>query len=180
MKKVFIPTVIILITAFYFGCKKKKTNVEFDVQYTTDIIVPTYSVAQETYSFVTNDILTNMSSQLSNNNTTADLVGEVKCTKFDVSVKTPTTGSVDFIKQMRFYINATNLPEQQVAYKYNDTNDTIMPGAKTTSFKLNDPNLKNRYMLPSFYYKIKLMTAYNPGSTTITVTHNVHVKAITQ
>ena len=180
MKKVFIPTLIILMAAFYFGCKKKKTNVEFDVTYTTDMVVPTYSATQETYTFVTNDILTNISSELSNHNTTADLIGEVKCTKFDVAIKTPTAGSVSFIKQMRFYINATNLPEQKVAYKYNDKNDTIMPTAKSTSFKLNSANLKNRYMLPSFYYKVKLMTAYNPGSTTITVTHNVHVKGITQ
>lgn len=180
MRKLFIPTALILMAVLYFGCKKKKTNVEFDVQYTTDIAIPTYSMANETFTFVTNDISTNFESELSKNNTTADLVGEVKCTKFEVAIKTPTASSANFIKQMRFYVNATNLPEQQVAAKYNDVKDTILPTAKSTSFKINDVNLKNRYMLPKFYYKVKLMNAYIIPSTTITLTHNVHVKAITQ
>ncbi|MBK7666939.1 MAG: hypothetical protein IPJ32_06005 [Sphingobacteriaceae bacterium] len=181
MKKLFIPTLITLVATLYFGCAKKKTNVEFDISYSTDIAVPTYSAANQTYTFNTNDILTYMGSELEKNGTNADLVGEIKYTQFNVAVKTPTTGqSINFIKQMRFYVNAINQPEQQVAFKYNDKNDTIKPVDKSTSFKINDVNLKNRFLENSVYFYVKLMPAYIPVSTTITVTHNIHVKAITQ
>lgn len=180
MKKIIFPTVIVLTAVLYFGCKKKKTNVEFDVQYSTDIAIPTYSAANQTYTIISNDILTNMASELSNNNTTEDLVGEMKYTKFDVSVKTPTTQSLSFLKQMKVYINANNQPEQQIAFKYNEKQDTIKPTDKSTSFHINSNNLKNRFVENSVYFKIKFMPGYIPVSTTITVTHNIHVKAITK
>lgn len=182
MKKVFIPAVIILITVAYFGCKKKKTNVEFDIPYTMDVVVPTYSMANETFTFITNDLTTNITSELDKNNTTEDLVGEMRLTKFDVAVKTPTTqGLGTMIRTMKFYINAINQPEIQAAYKYNDKSDTISPATKTTtSFKLNDVNLKNRFAENSVYYKVKMSNYAITPQTTITVTQNLHVKGISK
>lgn len=181
MKKVFIPTVLILMVALYFGCAKKKTNVEFDIPYTMDVVVPTYSMANETFSFVTNDLTTGITSQFDNNNTTEDLVGEIRITKFDISVKTPTTQGLGFIRTMKFYINAVNQPEVQAAYKYNDKNDSIDPAtSKTTSFKINDVNLKNRFAENSVYFKVKLSTYSIAPQTTITISQNVHVKGITK
>ena len=181
MKKVFIPAVIVLIAAMYFGCAKKKTTIEFDIPYTLDVVVPTYSMANETYTFVTNDLTTSITSELDKNNTTEDLVGEMRITKFDVAIKTPTTQGLGFIRAMRFYINAINQPEVQAAYKYNDKNDSINPASsKTTSFKINDVNLKNRFAENSVYYKVKLSTYSITPQTTITISQNVHVKGITK
>lgn len=181
MKKLFIPTAIILIAAAYFGCKKKKTNVEFDIPYTMDVVVPTHSVANETYTFVTNDLATSITSELDKNNTTEDLVGEMKITKFDIAIKTPTTQGLGFIRTAKFYINALNQPEVQAAYKYNDKNDSINPASsKTTSFKINDVNLKNRFAENSVYFKVKLSTYSVAPQTTITISQNVHVKGITK
>ncbi len=180
MKKVLIPTVVILMAALYSGCAKKKTNVEFDINYTSDIAIPTYSAAGQTYTVISNDISTMINDELAKNGTNANLVGEVKYTKFDVAVKTPTTVSADFIKQLKFYINAYQLPEQQVAYKYNDAADPIAAGSRTTSLHINDNNLKNRFMENSVFFKVKVMTYSVTPPTTITVTHNIHVKAISE
>ena len=180
MKKVFIPTVMILMAALYFGCAKKKTNVEFDIQYTSDVAIPTYSAAGQTYTIITNDISTMINDELAKNGTNADLVGEAKYTKFDIAIKTPTTATLDFIKQIRFYINAYQMPEQQAASRYNDPTTPIPAGAKTTTLNINDSNLKNRFMENSVYFKIKLMTYSVTVPTTITVTHKIHVKAISQ
>lgn len=181
MKKLFIPAAIILMTVIYLGCKKKKTNVEFDIPYTMDVVVPTYSMANETFTFVTNDLTTGITSQWDKNNTTEDLCGEIRITKFDVSIKTPTTQGLGFIRSMKFYINGVNQPEVQAAYKYNDKTDTISPGTtKTTSFKINDINLKNRFALPSVYYRVKMSTYSITPQTTITISQNVHVKGITK
>jgi len=180
MKKVFIPALIILMATLYFGCAKKKSIVEFDIPYSTDIAIPTYSMAGQTYTIITPDILTNINDQLSKNGTNGDLVGEMKYTSITVAAKTPSTQSVNFIKQMRFYINAINEPELQVAYKFNDKNDTIKPTDKSTIIHINESNLKNRFIENSVYFRIKFMPSYIPPSTTITVNHTIHVKALTQ
>ncbi len=181
MKKVFIPAVIILMVSLYFGCAKKKTIVEFDIPYTMDVVVPTYSMANETYTFITNDLTTGITSEWDKHNTTEDLCGEIRITKFDVAIKTPTTQGLGFIRTMRFYINALNQPEVQAAYKYNDKNDSINPSSsKTTSFKINEVNLKNRFAENSVYYKVKLSTYSITPQTTITISQTVHVKGITK
>jgi hypothetical protein len=180
MKKVFIPALIILMATLYFGCAKKKTVVEFDIPYSTDIAIPTYSMAGQTYTIISNDIATNIGDQLSKNGTNGNLVGEMKYTSFVVSVKSPTIQSANFIKQMKFYINAYNQPELQVAFKYNEKQDTIKPTDKSAAFHINEANLKNRFIENSVYFKIKFMPSYIPPSTTITVTHNIHVKAISE
>jgi hypothetical protein len=150
------------------------------MQYSTDIAIPTYSAAGQTYTFVTNDVVTQINDQLSKNGTNADLVGEVKYTSFNVAAKTPTLAGMSFMKQMKFYINAYQLPEQQVAYYYNEKSDTIPASKKSVNFHINDNNLKNRFMENSFYFKVKYMPLYTHPATTITVTHNVHVKAISE
>ncbi len=180
MKKIYISTAIILSVALYLGCAKKKSNLEFDITYKTDIAIPTYTAANQTYTIISNDIPTNINDELAKNGTDGDLVGEMKYTQFDVAVKTPTIQSANFIKQMKFYINAYNQPELQVAFKYNEKQDTIKPTDKSTSFVINESNLKNRFMENSIYFKIKCMTTYPTSPTTITVTHKVHVKAITK
>lgn len=180
MKKYFIPALLILTAAFYFGCAKKKTNVEFDVQYSTDVVVPTFTAAGQTYTFISSDALTGMSSELSNKNTTADLVGEVKYTDFSIAVKSPTTATLGFIKSVKFYINAQDLPEQQVAFKYNQKkdNDTILLTDKTTILHINDANLKGRFMQSSVFFKCKIEPLFATTQRTLTVTHKIHVKAI--
>lgn len=191
MKKLLFPTVIILMAALYFSCSKKKTYLEFDVPYTTDIAIPTMTVG-ETLTLTTQNIKTYISDELSKNGTNGNLVGEVKYTKFDIAVKTPTTAGTDlsFIRWIKFYINVTNLPEQQVAYKYNQSktagpnntiiNDTIKPGDKSTTLHYNDPNLKNRFMENGFYFKYGISALKATGPMTITVTHNAHFKAISE
>ena len=138
-------------------------------------------MANETYTFITNDLTTSITSELDKNNTTEDLVGEMRITKFDVAIKTPTTQGLGFIRTMKFYINAINQPEVQAAYKYNDKNDSINPSSsKTTSFKINEVNLKNRFAENSVYYKVKLSTYSITPQTTLTISQTVHVKGITK
>ncbi len=178
MKKIFISSVIVLVAALYFGCSKKKAYLEFDITYSTDLAIPTMTTGM-TYTLTSPDVLTNINAELEKNNTDANLVGEAKYTQFDLAVKTPSTGNVGFIKWVKFYINATNLPEQQVSWKYNEGNDAISPTAKTTTLHVNDPNLKGRFMENSVYFKYKIESLSATTPITLTATHKIHVKATT-
>ncbi|HWY09987.1 MAG TPA: hypothetical protein VN026_01620 [Bacteroidia bacterium] len=190
MKKVLFPAVIILITALWLSCAKQKTTVEFDIPYSTDIAIPSMTVGN-TYTFNTPSVMTNINDELSKNGTNGNLIGEVKYTQFDIAVKSPTVGqTLSFIRSVKFYIDVPTLPEQQVAYKYNQSktagpngttiNDTIKPTDKSTTLHYNDPNLKGRFMETGIYFKYQIDPIYSTPPMTITVTHVVHVKGISE
>jgi hypothetical protein len=191
MKKAILPAVFILMTALYFGCAKKKTNVEFDMPYTYSVAVPAQTVGVLS-TFTTTGYPTNIGDKLSSNGTNGNLVGEMKCTSFSISATSPTVGTgstLSYIRSIKFYVNAVNQPELNATFKYNEikknsdgttTNDSIYPTTKTTSLHINDNNLKNRFIENSVYYKVKIDPLYSTPPMTITVTQNIHVKAISE
>ncbi len=179
MKKVLIPTVVILMAALYFGCAKKKEVIEFDVAYSTDLAIPTLTTGV-TYTFTSPDVMTAIGEKLASNGTNADRVGEVYYKDFSLAVKTPSAGNVGFIKWTKFFINAVKQPEQQVAWRYNEGSYTISPTAKSTTLRLNEPNLKNRFMENSVYFKYYLESLTATSPMTLTAMHTIHVKAISE
>lgn len=179
MKKVLFPSVIILMAAFYFSCSKKRTIVEFDIPYSYTIAVPSQTM-NTTVTFTTPAYLTNINDELSKNGTNGNLIGEAKCTSFKIAA-TPTTAiGLSYIRSIKFYINATNLPEIQNSFIYSSGNDSIKPSDKSTLLHINESNLKNRYMENTVFYKVKIDSRSSMPASTITVTQNIHVKGITQ
>jgi hypothetical protein len=181
MKKALIPVLVVLVSVFYFGCAKKKTLVEFDIPYTWTMAVPAQTM-DATATFTTPAYSTNIGEHLSKNGTNGNLVGEIRCTSFNIAA-TPTTSSgpnLSYIRSIKFYVNAQGQPEIQNAFLYSSGNDSIKPTDKSTALKINDNNLKNRFMENAVYYKVKLDSRSNMPASTITITQNIHVKAISE
>jgi hypothetical protein len=179
MKKAFIPVLMVLASVMYFGCAKKKTYMEFDMPYTYTIAVPTLT-ADVTTTFTTSTFPTNIAENLSKNGTNGNLVGEMKCTSFSMAIKTPTTGSgstLSYIRSIKFYVNAPNQPEIQQAFLYNDN---LPATAKSATVNPNDNNLKNRFIENGVWYKIKIDPKASVPASTITITKNIHLKAISE
>jgi hypothetical protein len=182
MKKALFPAVLIALAVLYFGCSKKRTYMEFDIPYTSTIAIPSLT-ANVTTTFVTAEYVTDIARHLEENGTNSNLVGEIKYTQFSIAATSPTIGTgstLSYIRSMKFYLEAINQPELQVAFKYNDKNDTIKPTDKTTSFHINENNLKNRFIENSVYFKVKVDPIYSTPPMTITLTHKAHVKAISE
>ncbi len=179
MKKVLFAAVILLMAALYFSCGKKKTTVEFDIPYSYTIAVPSQTM-NTTLTFTTPAYVTNINDELSKNGTNANLIGEAKCTSFKIA-STPTTAlGLSYIRSVKFYINAINLPEVQHSFIYSSGNDSIKPSDASTLLHINDSNLKGRFMENTVFYKVKIDTRSSMPASTITVTQNIHVKGITQ
>ena len=179
MKKVLFPAVIILMAALWFSCAKKRTTVEFDIPYSYSVAVPSQTM-NTTITFTTPAYPTNINDQLSKNGTNANLVGEAKCTSFKIAA-TPTTAiGLSYIRSIKFYINATTLPEIQNSFIYSSGNDSIKPSDASTVLHINDSNLKNRFMENTVFYKVKIDSRSSMPATTITVTQNIHVKGVSQ
>lgn len=185
MKKALFPVLTLLASVIYFGCAKKKTNVEFDIPYSYAVAIPALT-KDVPVTFTTAAYPTNISDKLSSNGTNGNLVGEMHCTTFSIAATSPSALTLGYIRSMKFYVNAENQPEAQMSYKYNEKkagstwNDTIYPTTKSTNFHVNDNNLKNRFIESGIFFKVKVDPLATMPPTTITVTHTLHVKAISE
>src|ERR1043165_9143141 len=121
MKKAAFILVSALFLVGATACKKTKEEVdkltEFDINYSTNLTIPaTTYTASVPVDFTTPEVSTQSSTKFSSEKTAADLVSEVKMTKFDISSG---SGNLDFLKSITVYIKTTGLGDVQVATKSN-------------------------------------------------------------
>src|SRR5687767_12309756 len=100
IKAILIPSAIFLFFFLFVSCQKAKDEIdqltEFDINYSSEVPVPagTYT-AGTPVDIVTPEIPTESSSKFASEQTTKDLVSEIKLTKFKVSA---TSGNLDFLQ----------------------------------------------------------------------------------
>lgn len=178
MKKIVLSFIVAFSLLLVFSCNKKEI-IEFDMPYTTDIVLPVSSFTAGTmHTFTTQSIWTRAGELFDAQGTNSDIVGEITYTKFTLAVKTPTTGNFNWLDQIRFYAQTEGQPELEVASKYDAGSDSIPHNAKSFDLKFTGANMKNRFVENAITYKIKLLPRNVPVTTTLTLTHNLHVKAI--
>ena len=179
MKKITASAIIVLIIGFSLSCKKKEVDklTEFDINYTTNLAIPTASipVSSPTTSieFTTPNIPTQQSTKFSAEKTAKSLIDEIKMTKYDVSVS-GAGANLDFLKSLTIYIKAANVGEQIVATK------TIFPtGVTSASLDLQDVNIKNFIFEDNIQFRV--VATFDPVSSvpsqTLKMDETVHVKA---
>lgn len=174
MKKIITACLILTLSVLSLSCKKTKETVdeltEFDLNYTTNLTVPSHTLATNVpVDFTTPDISTNSSTKFSENKTTADLVSEIKLTKFNISVA---TGNLDFLKSLSIYIK-TNNGETLIGTKTN-----IPTGVNQTQLDLADVNIKSYIVEPSMKFRVTVtIDASTVNGQNLKMDQTVHVKA---
>lgn len=121
MKKLLFVFVTLLVIA---GCDKLDKLTIFDVPVETDFTIPSGIPINLPLDIPMQDVETNTSTAFENNNTSADLVEEVKLKKVVLNITSPSGKEFDFVKTVRVFISADGLPEVEIANKYN-IDDTI-------------------------------------------------------
>lgn len=178
MKKLALSFIVAFSLLLTFSCNKKEI-IEFEMPYTTDIVLPVSTFTAGTgATFTTQSIWTKAGETFDAKGTNSDIVGTITFKEISISVKTPTTTSLSWINNIRLYMQAEGQPELEVASRYNAGADTINPGTKSITLNFTEANLKNRLVENAIKYKIKLLPISIPPATTITLTHNFNVKAI--
>jgi hypothetical protein len=179
MKKTLCALVVLSLVFLGTTCKKKETNklTEFDIEYTTNLSVPSNSIAinapAQTVTFTTPNIATEQSSKFSAQNTAQSLISEIKMTRFNVSA-VGTGANLDYLKSLTLYIKAANVGEELVASKSN-----IPTGQTSVAMDLQDVNIKNFIFQDNIQFKV--VATFDVSSTTPSQTlkldQTVHVKA---
>ena len=181
MKKNTILLLIFSIAVIFNSCKKTKEKIdeitEFDIEYTTNLSIPTASIAVNATTtaveFVTPNIPTRQASTFSAKKTAQNLVSEIKLLRFDLSAS-GTSANLDFLKSVSIYIKASNVSEQLIA-----TKTTFANGLTAAGLELSDVNIKDYIFQENMQFKVVIIfdvSAITPDQT-LKLDQTVHVKA---
>ncbi|MCR9171029.1 MAG: hypothetical protein NXI10_00940 [bacterium] len=111
-------TPMILMFALTFlmtSCKKKLT--EFDIDYTSEVVVSSTFGQLVPFSLNTPEIETNSEFEFESNNTRADKVERINLTTLRLDITSPNGETFSFLNSVDIYISSPNHAEKKVAFK---------------------------------------------------------------
>jgi hypothetical protein len=116
MKKYCLACFILTFIVFS-GCKKIDKLTQFNMEYNEEVVIPASTGINLPFNILTPDIQSNSESTFAVNNTRKDLVEEIKLTKLELMLTSPTNGDFSFLKSIHIFLSADGLSEIKVAWK---------------------------------------------------------------
>lgn len=153
MKKIVILSLLAIGTFAIHSCKKLDKLTQFHLEYNSAVTVPANSIVNLPIDLNTPDITTDYQKKFESNNTSKDMVEEIKLDKMNLTVKAPQGGNLDFLKSIEVYISADGMSEIRVASKLE-----IPDGLTTLDLDYADNNLKDYVMKESIKLRVKTIT----------------------
>lgn len=111
---------ILLILTILFtisSCDKVDELTKFDLEYKSKVVVPGATGINLPFNMLTPDMETNSESQFEVNDTRKDLIEEIKLTKLQMVITSPTDADFSFLNSVEVYISAEGLDEIKIAEK---------------------------------------------------------------
>ena len=170
MKKVISVFIVLVIVVFGLSCKKNKT-VEFDIDYTTTLSIPSTSITVNVPAdFNSPEIPTNSKDKFTSEKTIQNLVDEIKLSRFDLSVA---NGNLNFLKSLNIYLKTTGLGDVLIATK------TVIPqNVASFGMDLQDVNIKEYIFKDKIQFRVTVTIQTGLAATQqLKMDQTVHVKA---
>lgn len=163
MKRYVLPIALI---ATLFGCKKLHDLTVFDIETSSEIVIPSTVGINLPFTLYTNDVETNSKSTFENNDTRSDLIDEITLTSCDLVITDPSNGNFDFLKSIEIYISADGQPEILLAQRQ-DIQDGI---GNTLSLEVTKKDLTEYLKSDQFDMRTNAVTDQAP-------TQEIHIEA---
>lgn len=176
MKKSLLILIALFCSVIFFqDCKKLKKYTDFDIDYSTDFVIPASGgLINLPINITTPETTTNTESTYDNKDTEAKLVDEVTLTKLNLVINSPQNASFDFLENIELYLSTAGQPEVMVASKYN----IPKTGLRTLELDTHNENLKA--YLQENAFKIRVKTTMRQAlayDVSMTANETFHVKA---
>ncbi|MBL7837441.1 MAG: hypothetical protein JNM67_07995 [Bacteroidetes bacterium] len=140
------------ISSFVFmgGCLSKYTSVNFD--YTTEAQIETAAVTSVgTQTFGETVMNSELKAELEKNNTSLDLLDELKLKSATVTITNDSNARFDNVEMIELWLSADGMPEVMIASK-----NPVPDGLNTINLNVNSSeNLANYIKANSFTYRVK-------------------------
>jgi hypothetical protein len=190
MKKIALGLALMIAALVQIGCKKRAMK-EFDLVFTADYLYApgTTTVGLNKMTSQGGWSSTNVGAALDREGINGNIVGEMKVSRFDIKVKTPSTVKLSKNLNYDFYLVAGEQKKVRIANSYPDfgvATASLQTTASSTNtdinlvgMKIDNVNLKNYFLQPKVNMTLESWTDNLPTSTyTITADYTVHVTAI--
>lgn len=144
-----------LIVAVLSSCSKiDETFTQFEVEYTSMITVDNSMIINLPIDLLTPEIETNSETEFAVNITRKDLIEEILLREINLNVIRPEDQRLDFLNEIRVFINADGLSELEIAFKDpvpNDVGDTL-------TLDVNENNLREYIIKDNFSLRINVIS----------------------
>lgn len=143
MKKTGFWLALLTVVALSFsGCEKVKQALTFDLDYSTDITIPSTIGLNVPLSIPTPDVESGAEQKFETEGTRTDLVKEISLKSASLQIISPTGKTFSFLKDIEVFINADGLAEMLLASRTNIDNNvgSSLPLDTITDFL--DPYVK--------------------------------------
>lgn len=108
---------ILVFILVFTGCDKLDELTKFNMDYDTQVTIPSTTGINLPFDVLTPNTETNSESTFESNDTRKDLVEEIKLTKLQLEVTTPSDADFSFLESIEVYISAEGLDEILIASK---------------------------------------------------------------
>jgi len=171
MKKQFI-LFIALITVFY-SCEDLDEITQFPLTVTTDVIIPSTTIAGTPFYLEVASTATNSDTVFSDNNTHSDLIDSIILQDCTLSITNPAIANFSFLQNIEVSLSATGLPEILIAW----SNPTI-PIANTIELNTTDEDLTPYLIQENYSISVMATTSETiPTDYTIQITNSFEINA---
>ena len=133
------------LLVFSLSCKKVKDLFSFTITNECNITINSASPVNIPFVVSTPDVTTNSNQQFQNNNTSANLVKDIRLQNLKLTITNPSSQTFAFLKTIHIYISTNASNEIELASMDNIT-------ASTTTLELNATQAKlDEYIKASSY-----------------------------
>ncbi|WP_289038485.1 hypothetical protein [uncultured Zobellia sp.] len=108
---------ILTVFATVTSCDKLDELTKFDLDYNSQVTIPSSAGIDLPFDMFTPDMETNSDSQFEVNDTRKDLIEEIKLTKLELEITSPDDSDFSFLESIEIYISAEGLDEIMIASK---------------------------------------------------------------
>ena len=99
------------------GCKELDKLTQFEMDYSSSLTTPSSTGIDLPINFYSPDIESDSESAFAINDTRKELVEEIRLTRLDLTVTSPSNGDFSFLESIEIYLSADSLPEIKIAWK---------------------------------------------------------------
>ncbi len=153
MKLKLIATALLFLSVLS-GCKKAKEFTQFNIEYDESVIIQSSAGINLPFDVLTPDMETNSSSKFESNDTRKDKIEEIKLTKLNLTLTSPSSGDFTFLKSIDVYISADGLDEIKLAW-IDNVPETV---GKFLELSVSDIDFKEYIKKDDFQLRLKTVT----------------------
>lgn len=103
------------LIVFSSACQKAKEGVTFTLSTRSEVTIPSTTGLNLPINLLSPNITTNSNSSFESNRTTPALIREIKLSRLDINIMTPNQTTFDFLRTLRVYMSAPDMPEVELA-----------------------------------------------------------------